>query len=72
MKYTIRSVFLCAILICSWGCEQKSAKLQKSVVPPDKTLYETGSNFLKNGQYIKGSPGIPELDDDVSGQRNGA
>jgi outer membrane assembly lipoprotein YfiO len=53
MKYTIRSVFLCAILLCSWGCAQKSAKLQKSVIPPDKTLFETGSGFLKNGQYIK-------------------
>jgi outer membrane assembly lipoprotein YfiO len=53
MKYTIRSVILCAILICSWGCPQKSAKLQKSVVPPDKTLFETGSSFLKNGQYLK-------------------
>lgn len=53
MKDTIRSVFLCAILICSWGCVQKSAKLQKSVIPPDKTLFEKGSDFLKNGQYIK-------------------
>ena len=53
MKYTIRSVILCAILICSWGCVQKSAKLQKSVIPPDKTLFEKGSAFLKNGQYIK-------------------
>ena len=53
MKYTIRSVFLCAILICSWGCDQKSAKLQKSVIPPDKTLFETGSDYLKNGQYIR-------------------
>jgi outer membrane assembly lipoprotein YfiO len=53
MKYTIRSVFLCAILICSWGCVQKSAKLQKSVIPPDKTLFETGSKFLKSGQYLK-------------------
>ena len=53
MKYIIRSVILCAILICSWGCVQKSAKLQKSVIPPDKTLFEKGSAFLKNGQYIK-------------------
>jgi outer membrane assembly lipoprotein YfiO len=53
MKYKIRSVVLCAILICSWGCVQKSAKLQKSVIPPDKTLFETGSGFLKNGQYVK-------------------
>lgn len=53
MRNTIRSLFFCAILVFSWGCPQKSAKLQKSVIPPDKTLYETGSNFLKNGQYIK-------------------
>ena len=53
MKYTIGSVFLCAILICSWGCDQKSAKLQKSVIPPDKTLFETGSDYLKNGHYIR-------------------
>jgi outer membrane assembly lipoprotein YfiO len=53
MKYTIRAVFLCAILIGSWGCDQKSAKLQKSVIPPDKTLFETGSDFLKHGHYLK-------------------
>ena len=53
MRNTIRSVFFCAILVFTWGCAQKSAKLQKNVIPPDKNLYETGSNFLKNGQYIK-------------------
>jgi outer membrane assembly lipoprotein YfiO len=53
MKYRIRSVFLCTILIFTWGCPQKSAKLQKSVVPPDKTLFETGSEYLKKSQYIK-------------------
>jgi len=53
MKQTIRCVFLCAILLYSFGCHQKSAKLQKSVVPPDKTLFETGSAFLKNGQFLK-------------------
>ncbi len=53
MKQNMRCVFLCATLALSWGCAQKSAKLQKSVIPPDKTLYETGSNFLKTGQYIK-------------------
>ena len=53
MKYTISSVFLCAILICSSGCEQKSAKLQKSVIPPDKTLFETGSDNLKHGHYVR-------------------
>jgi outer membrane assembly lipoprotein YfiO len=53
MKSRIRFVFLCTILIFSWGCPQKSAKLQKSVVPPDKTLFETGSEYLKKSQYIK-------------------
>lgn len=49
----VRYVFLCAFLLFSWGCAQKSAKLQKSVVPPDKTLFETGSEYLKKSQYIK-------------------
>jgi len=31
----------------------KSAKLQKSVVPPDKTLFETGADYLNKGQYIR-------------------
>jgi outer membrane assembly lipoprotein YfiO len=35
------------------GCGEKGAKLQKSVVPPDKSLYETGSDYLKKSQYIK-------------------
>ena len=61
MKSRIRYVFLCAILLFSWGCAQKSAKLQKSVVPPDKTLFETGSEYLKKSQYIKGAPGLSEL-----------
>jgi outer membrane protein assembly factor BamD len=53
MKLTVRSVFLCVVLIYSWGCVQKTAKLQKSVVPPDKTLFETGEDYLQKGQYIK-------------------
>jgi outer membrane assembly lipoprotein YfiO len=35
------------------GCGQKGAKLQKSVVPPDRTLFETGEDYLKKSQYIK-------------------
>jgi outer membrane protein assembly factor BamD len=35
------------------GCGPKGAKLQKSVVPPDKTLFETGQEYLKKSQYIK-------------------
>lgn len=53
MKSRLRHVFLCSLLVFSWGCAQKSAKLQKSVVPPDKTLFETGSEYLKKSQYLK-------------------
>jgi outer membrane assembly lipoprotein YfiO len=53
MKFTVRSCFLCALLFLSWGCAQKSASLQKSVVPPDQTLFETGTHFLDRGQYIR-------------------
>ena len=53
MKPTVRNVFLCVVLALSWGCVQKTAKLQKSVVPPDKTLFETGEDYLKKSQYIK-------------------
>ena len=41
------------LVVFSWGCGQKSAKLQKSVVPPDKTLFETGAEYLEKSQYIK-------------------
>ncbi len=53
MKPKVRSIFLCVVLIYSWGCVQKTAKLQKSVVPPDKTLFETGEDYLNKSQYIK-------------------
>lgn len=53
MRPIVRYVFMFLILLYSWGCGQKSAKLQKSVVPPDKTLFETGSDYLKKSQYIK-------------------
>jgi outer membrane assembly lipoprotein YfiO len=53
MRPIVRYFLICFILLYSWGCGQKSAKLQKSVVPPDKTLFETGSDYLKKSQYIK-------------------
>jgi outer membrane protein assembly factor BamD len=53
MRSTICYVFIGVFVLYSSGCTQKSAKLQRSVVPPDKTLYETGSDYLKKGQYIK-------------------
>ena len=53
MRCKVCHVFLCFILLYSWGCVQKSAKLQKGLVPPDKTLFETGSEFLKGGRFIQ-------------------
>jgi outer membrane protein assembly factor BamD len=53
MRLKIQCILMSVILCYSYGCAPKSAKLQKSVVPPDKTLFETGENFLKRGQYIK-------------------
>jgi outer membrane assembly lipoprotein YfiO len=53
MKYKMRCVLISAVLVFLIGCVQKSAKLQRSVIPPDKTLYETGSEYLKKSQYIK-------------------
>jgi outer membrane assembly lipoprotein YfiO len=53
MKAANRYFLLCLIFLGSWGCAPKSAKLQKSIVPPDKTLFETGSDYLKKSQYIK-------------------
>ena len=41
------------LLAATWGCGEKGAKLQKSVVPPDKSLFETGSEYLRKSQYIK-------------------
>jgi outer membrane assembly lipoprotein YfiO len=49
----LRFIPICLIILHSWGCAQKSAKLQKSIVPPDKTLYETGMDYLDKSQYIK-------------------
>ena len=51
MRLTVRFFIFCLMLIGSWGCSQKSAKLQKSVVPPDKTLFETGSEYLEKSQW---------------------
>lgn len=53
MRFKVHCVLVGAILLCISGCVQKSAKLQKSVVPPDKTLFDTGSDYLRKGQFIK-------------------
>jgi outer membrane assembly lipoprotein YfiO len=61
MKSKVRYILLCIILLYSWGCPQKSAKLQKSIAPPDKTLYETGMDYLKKNQYIKARLALQNL-----------
>jgi outer membrane protein assembly factor BamD len=53
MRLKMQYIFWGVILCYSYGCAPKTASLQKSVVPPDKTLFETGDNYLKKGQFIK-------------------
>jgi len=53
MANTVRLLFLCSILLFSLGCTQKSAKLQRNVVPPDQNLFETGTDFLEKGHYLR-------------------
>jgi outer membrane protein assembly factor BamD len=48
-----RIVLFAALALVLSACGQKGAKLQQSVVPPDKTLFETGEQYLKKNQYIK-------------------
>ena len=53
MKAMLRYVFLCVILLYSLGSIQKGVKAQTTVVPADKTLYQTGQDYLKKSPYIK-------------------
>jgi len=53
MRPFLRFATFTILLIGLSGCGQKGAKLQKSVVPPDKTLFETGTEYLNKSQYIK-------------------
>jgi outer membrane assembly lipoprotein YfiO len=53
MAYMFRVFFLCCLLLFCLGCAPKSAKLQRSIVPPDQDLFETGTNFLSRGNYIR-------------------
>ncbi len=53
MRSWVRFALLTMVLSGVLGCGPKGAKLQKSVVPPDKTLFETGQEYLKKSQYIK-------------------
>jgi outer membrane assembly lipoprotein YfiO len=53
MRHRIQYILMGAILCYTYGCAPKSANLKRSLVPPDKTLFETGDNYLKRGQYIR-------------------
>ncbi len=53
MRSKLLSLLLVIPLLLVWGCAPKSARLQKSVVPPDKALFETGSEYLRKSQYIR-------------------
>ncbi len=53
IRSTLRLLIITGLFAGLWACGPKGAKLQKSVVPPDKTLYETGSEYLQKSQYIK-------------------
>ena len=53
MRSMISCVLFGAVLVVFSGCSQKSAKLQRSVVPPDKTLFETASDYLDKNNYIR-------------------
>ncbi len=49
-RWTIILLVLAALSACGG---QKGARLQKSVVPPDKTLFQTGNEFLDRSQYTQ-------------------
>jgi outer membrane assembly lipoprotein YfiO len=54
MKVSVKWAVLLLILTGLSGCGgQKGAKLQKSVVPPDKTLFQSGNEFLDKSQFTQ-------------------
>jgi outer membrane protein assembly factor BamD len=53
MQKFFKCLLMSLILAGLYGCGQKGAKLQKGLVPPDRTLFETGSEYLDKSQYIK-------------------
>jgi len=53
MRPLLRHLSFLVLILGVWGCGQKGAKLQKSVVPPDKTLFETGQEYADKSQFIK-------------------
>ncbi len=53
MRPALRHLSFLVLVFGVWGCGQKGAKLQRSVVPPDKTLFETGQEYSEKSQFIK-------------------
>ncbi len=54
MNKAMKNLAISALFVLlAAGCGQKGAKLQKSVVPPDRTLFETGDEYLSKSQFIK-------------------
>jgi len=53
MRSVLKWALVPVALLGVWSCGPKGARLQKSVVPPDRTLFETGSQYLDKSQYIK-------------------
>jgi outer membrane assembly lipoprotein YfiO len=54
MRLFVKWAILLLILAGLSGCGgQKGAKLQKSVVPPDKTLFQNGNEFLDKSQFTQ-------------------
>jgi len=52
-RSVIKYLSFCILLLAAWGCGPKGARVQKSIVPPDQTLYNTGSEYLRKSQFIK-------------------
>ena len=53
MRISASIIAACMILCSTYGCVPKSANVQQKVVPPDKSLYETGSDYLNRGLFIQ-------------------
>ncbi len=52
-RYLRWTVILLAVAAAAGCGGQKGARLQKSVVPPDKTLFQTGNDFLNRSQFTQ-------------------
>jgi len=53
LKMHILLIAILGVMSMCFGCVQKSAQLQRGIAPPDRTLFETGDNYLKKGQYTR-------------------